>query len=298
LPLGLVAALVLPQVASMTQVAVGPLMAILLVISFLQLNESSKLAGRFSWSADMQRTLFLLLTVQLVLPIVVLLIMRELSVPVAWQIPITLVGAASCTTGGPSMVMMLGGNGGAAIRLLVCSTLALPFTAFPVLALLPLHSSYLMLTKTAAVLAMVVLGAYGVAWILRKLVIGAYNVEQREILDGLATIALVFIAVGLMASIHTSWDKPNLLMQTLFLACVVNFAYQILGLGLNRLFSMQLPVVWGVVTGNRAVAIFLTALPASTYQPFLLFIACYQIPMYLTPLLGNYFYRRYTQYAN
>jgi len=36
--------------------------------------------------------------------------------------------------------------------------------------------------------------------------------EQREVLDGLATIALVFIAVGLMAAIHTSWDKPNLLM--------------------------------------------------------------------------------------
>jgi len=323
LPLGLLAALAFPQFASLMQVAIAPLLVVLLVISFLQLNESSqsspffnvqlfgtRFSGRQSankrsvrswwvhtWSAELTRTLLLLLGIQLVLPIVVLLIMRVLSVPVAWQVPITLVGAASFITGGPSIVMMLGGNGGAAIRLLVISTLALPITAFPVLALLPLHSSHIMLVKTAIVLALVVLGALIVARLLRKYVLSAYNVKQRQVLDGLSAIVLAFIVLGLMAAIHTAWDQPDLLLKTLFWACVINFAYQVLGLGLNHLFSMKLPIVLGVMTGNRAVAIFLTALPASTYQPFLLFIACYQIPMYLTPLLGNYVYRRYTQNA-
>ncbi len=303
LPLGLLAALALPQLARLMQEAIGPLLVVLLVISFLQLNESSQASPVTDTrlhrllTADIKRTLLLLFAIQLVLPIVVLLAMRLLSVPVAWQVPVTLVGAASCITGGPSMVMMLGGNGAAAIRLLVVSTLALPITAFPVLALLPLHSSHIMLVRTAFVLTLVVLGAYVVARLLRKFVLNDYNEKQRAVLDGLAACLLAVIVLGLMAAIHTAWDEPGLLIKTLFWACLVNFAYQVIGLGLNHLFSMKLPIVLGVMTGNRAVAIFLTALPASTYQPFLLFIACYQIPMYLTPLLGNYVYRRYTQNA-
>jgi len=269
LPLGLLAALSLPQIAGMMQVTIGPLLALLLIISFLQLNDS-----------DQPNTS-----------------MRLLSVPVSWQVPITLVGAASFITGGPSIVMMLGGNGRAAIRMLIVSTLALPMTAFPVLALLPLHSSHIMLFRTALLLTLVVLGAYLSAKLLRRFVLSAYNTKQREVLDGIAAILLALIVLGLMAAIHTAWDKPGVLLNTLFWACIVNFSYQALGLGLNHLFSLNLPIVLGVMNGNRAVAIFLTALPASTYQPFLLFIACYQIPMYLTPLLGNYVYRRYTNNA-
>jgi len=318
LPLGLLAALAFPQFARFMQVTIGPLLVVLLVISFLQLNDSSqrtqavktrqsdrssngRQSARLWWSslssAEVKRALLLLFSIQLILPILVLLIMRAFSVPLEWQVPITLVGAASFITGGPSIVMMLGGNGSAAIRLLVFSTLALPVTAFPVLAMLPLHSSHIMLARTAILLALVVLGAFIVARILRKFVLGAYCEQQREVLDGLAAVVLALIVLGLMAAIHSAWAEPNLLLKTLFWACFINFTYQFIGLGLNHLFSMKLPIVLGVMTGNRAVAIFLTALPASTYQPFLLFIACYQIPMYLTPLLGNYVYRRYTQNA-
>ncbi|MEO1398544.1 MAG: hypothetical protein AAFU56_06720, partial [Pseudomonadota bacterium] len=40
-----------------------------------------------------------------------------------------------------------------------------------------------------------------------------------------------------------------------------------------------------IVAGNRNMALFLAALPAATTDPILLFIGCYQIPMYLTPIL-------------
>lgn len=291
LPLGLVVALLFPRLASLMQVAIGPLLAVLLVISFLQVNGR---AGNNTWSNQLIRSLFLLLCIQLILPVVLLLLMRLASVPVEWQIPVSLVAAASCITGGPAIVMMLGGNGRVAIRLLIVSTLALPLTAFPVLAMLPLHSSQGMLIQTALMLTLVVVGAYLVARAIRVYALGAYDQHQKQCLDGLSAIFLALIVLGLMAAIHTAWDDPYLLMVTLFWACVVNFAFQLLGLALNHLFSMNVPIVLGVMTGNRAVAIFLTALPASTYQPFLLFIACYQIPMYLTPLLGSYFYRTFS----
>ena len=50
-------------------------------------------------------------------------------------------------------------------------------------------------------------------------------------------------------------------------------------------------VSFGVLNGNRNIALFLAALPVGVTEPLLLFIACYQIPMYLTPLIGKPLYR-------
>lgn len=279
------------------QVAIGPLLAALLVISFLQINGRDVEVENIAKQHHLKQTLLLLLCTQLVLPIVLLLLMRSFGVPVDWQIPVTMVAAASFITGGPSIVMMLGGDGKVAIRLLIASTLALPLTALPVLAMLPLHSSHTMLIRTSVVLTLVVIGAYFVAKLIRRYLLAAWNTNQRHCLDGLSAILLALIVLGLMAAIHSTWDNPGLLVKTLFWACVVNFGFQILGLCINHLFSLNLPIVLGVMTGNRAVAIFLTALPASSYHPYLLFIACYQIPMYLTPLLGSFVYRRYSNHA-
>ena len=40
-----------------------------------------------------------------------------------------------------------------------------------------------------------------------------------------------------------------------------------------------------VTAGNRNIALFLVSLPAGVIDPVLLFIGCYQVPMYLTPIL-------------
>lgn len=293
LPLGLLAALLLPAVAEGMQSAIGPLLAALLLVSFLQIKEPQPNRAEKTWLAEFKPIIILLACFQIILPLMLVFLMRALLVPDAWMVPVALVAAASCITGGPSIVMMLRGNGVMAIRLLVCSTLALPVTALPVLALLPIVPSYSMLLKTALMLALVILGAYLIAKVLRKFVLGSYTESQKSVLDGVAAILLAMIVLGLMAAIHSAWDKPALLLTTLFWACVVNIGFQCIGLFLNTLFCLKLPIMCGVMGGNRAVAIFLTALPESVYQPYLLFIACYQIPMYLTPLLGGYFYRRY-----
>ena len=47
-----------------------------------------------------------------------------------------------------------------------------------------------------------------------------------------------------------------------------------------------------IVAGNRNIALFLIALPEETTRGLLIFIGCYQVPMYLTPLLMPGFYRR------
>lgn len=284
----------LPTLAGFVQLLIGPLLAALLVTSFLQVDVQLKslFTSRLAQNAG------LLLSMQLVLPLCVLAVLLLLGVPNQWLVPICLVAAASCITGGPSIVMMLGGDGAQAIRLLITSTLALPLTSFPIFALLPLNFSPGLLLRTSVMLTVVVLGSYFAARLLRRVWLGESQPMQRQSIDGVAALLLALIVVGLMSAIHTAWDKPKLLLLTLLLACVVNFGFQLIGLILNRLFSAKTPIMLGVLTGNRAVAIFLTALPAAVYQPYLLFIACYQIPMYLTPLLGSFYYRKFKDHAS
>ena len=45
-----------------------------------------------------------------------------------------------------------------------------------------------------------------------------------------------------------------------------------------------------IVAGNRNIALFLVALPAEITNPLLIFIGCYQVPMYLTPILMRRLY--------
>ncbi len=47
-----------------------------------------------------------------------------------------------------------------------------------------------------------------------------------------------------------------------------------------------------IVAGNRNLALFLGALPPETLETLLLFVGCYQVPMYLTPLVMARLYRR------
>lgn len=288
LPAGLVAALLLPKLALAIQSALLPLLALLLLISFLQINLQKSVA--FS-RTDWQLLLYVLL-MQLLLPVILFVGLQFVGVQREWLVPTVLVAAASCIAGGPSLVMMLRGNGAQAIRLLVVSTLLLPVTSIPVFALLQLHASTLMLWRTVAILFAIVLAAFFGAKTLRRYWLGPINSEQKALLDGLSAFVLAFLVIGLMAAIHTAWDRPLLILKTLLIATIVNFGLQLLGFVFDRIFGMQLPVTLGVMTGNRAVAILLTVLPVSVYQPYLLFIACYQVPMYLTPLFGQYIYKR------
>ena len=52
-----------------------------------------------------------------------------------------------------------------------------------------------------------------------------------------------------------------------------------------------LGVLAGIVAGNRNIALFLSVLPQATADELLLFIGCFQIPMYLTPILLGRFYQ-------
>ena len=117
--------------------------------------------------------------------------------------------------------------------------------------------------------------------------------RRTEALDGLMAITLAVIVIGLMAALGPALRAdPILVLKWLTAAMIANLGLQVGAYRLLKHFghkSSAAPLA--VVAGNRNFALFLIALPAATTEPLLVFLGCYQVPMYLTATLMRRFYR-------
>ena len=93
--------------------------------------------------------------------------------------------------------------------------------------------------------------------------------------------------IGLMSAVApTLAAQPMVLAGWLLLAVVTNLGLQLCAyLLLRNGHSPAYAAPLAIVAGNRNVAIFLIAASASQSEEFLIFLGCYQFPMYLTPIL-------------
>jgi hypothetical protein len=70
------------------------------------------------------------------------------------------------------------------------------------------------------------------------------------------------------------------------LVFAANFGLQLVAYRVTRtLVPPKRVAPLSIIAGNRNVALFLLALPMDVTDELLAFIGCYQLPMYLTPLL-------------
>ena len=98
-------------------------------------------------------------------------------------------------------------------------------------------------------------------------------------------LALALMVIGLMSAMHKPANDWLDIGQMLLLAVIINAGFQCLGVITASVMKQERSrkIGMGVVYGNRNIALFLAALPATQMEPLLLFIACYQVPMYVTP---------------
>ena len=136
-------------------------------------------------------------------------------------------------------------------------------------------------------LFVVIFGAVGVAFAIRHFRWREVSDPARGALDGLSAILLGIVVIGLMAAAGPALrETPLLFAGWLLFTIGLNFGLQIFA-------ARYFPVAnefrdlagTAVVAGNRNIALFLVALPETTTDALLLFIGCYQIPMYLTPIV-------------
>jgi hypothetical protein len=280
---GIAAGLALPGLAALLVPYIPHMVAGLLFLSALRIGPARM---RGSMRGNLTRTFGVLLVLQLAFPlalIAILSILGWLGSPFA--LAAVIIAMAPSISGAPNMVAMMGFAPEASMRFLLIGTAILPATVIPVLWLMPALGGFgdviLAALRLLVVIGLSALLAFGIRAVFWR----DPDPQELRALDGCSALLLAVIVVGLMSAVNGALlQEPALFWRWLGFVMVVNFGLQLLARLIVKGPSDHVAALT-VMTGNRNIALFLVALPEPVMAPLLIFVGCYQIPMYLTPLV-------------
>lgn len=287
---GLIAGLTSPVLADLLKPYLPELIALLLFLAALRIGPRPTI-GKFR---DIRRTIGTIFVYQLVAPLIALAAALVLGFAgTAAGLAMVLVLAAPPVTGAPNFTILMGRDPAAPMRILLLGTAVFPLTVVPVLWLLPAVPTIGGVFQAALQLLYVVFGAVGIAFALRIWVWPVMADRHRAALDGASAILLGVVVIGLMSAVGPALtEEPRRFTMWLSFAFLLNFGLQFVAAALMPVASPADRAGTSVVAGNRNIALFLVALPEEVMVELLLFIGCYQVPMYLTPILMRRFLAR------
>ncbi|MBX2824680.1 MAG: hypothetical protein KTR33_08115 [Gammaproteobacteria bacterium] len=287
---GLLAGLALQSVADLFKPSIPWLIALLLFTASFRIGHHSALGAL----SKLRRHFEITLIMQLCLPLLLLLVVVAFGWTGVYVTAMLLVAAAAPISGSPNLVIMLGHEPAAALRQLVVGTALLPLTALPVFLWLPELGELRAVMLACLRLLLVITMAAAAGFALRAWWKPDINDTEIQSVDGLSAILMAVVVVGLMSALgYALRHDPLSLVLMLVFVFVLNFGLQWVGSRVWRgRYGGEYAVPLSVISGNRNVALYLTALPASVTDELLLFVGCYQFPMYLTPMLLRRFYHQ------
>ena len=284
---GLLAGLTLPGLAAVLKPWLPHLVAFLLFLSAVRIGPARALGSL----GEARETLSVALVYQLALPLLALGLVFALGLSAyTMALVLILVLAAPPVTGSPNFTALMGHDPAPPMRVLILGTALFPLTVLPVLWALPgLGDASAVLT--AALRLILVIGlAVALGFAANRFVQPEDRLERLRAVDGASAITLGVVVVGLMSALGPALKtEPQTVAVWLAFAISLNFGLQVLAWRATGVAG------YAIQAGNRNIALFLVALPPEVTDPILIFIGCYQIPMYLTPIvMGPLYFRKLT----
>jgi ACR3 family arsenite transporter len=280
---GLVVGILLPGLAGMVRGVLPELVACMLGVAALRIGPT---AARGSL-ADIHVSLRLVAAYQLLLPLVLAAVFLTFGLGGTLATAMVLMAAAPSISGSPNLTIMTGHDPAPALRLMIAGVALLPLTVAPVFLLWPIFGSFGAIALASGKLLLLIGCSSAAAFVIRQRFFPKPGVETLGVIDGVSALLMAVLVIGLMSALGPAIiQTPGLVGLTLLAAFAINFSLQIAAFMLTGGRGHERSrVAWSIIAGNRNIALFLVALPAAITDPLLLFIGCYQIPMYLTPIL-------------
>ncbi len=287
---GLLVGILFPQLAIATKSYLAEIMIGLLFFAALRIGPKEAL-GNLS---GIKKTIAVIVLYQLIVPCIAIVVFNMFGWTGMVPMAIVLMLAASPISGSPNLTIMVGGNPAPSLRLLVLATAALPITVVPVFAFSQLFgSSDAVFFAALKLLAIIVLSS-SAAFLVRATLLKNPGPEALSAMDGVSAFLMAVLVVGLMSAFGPAlFQEPMRLLQILAIVICVNIGLQFTSLFCMKHFlESDQRTAFAIGAGNRNMALFLAALPLEITNPLLLYVACYQIPMYLTPYIMGRIYQR------
>lgn len=281
---GLVVGIAFPAMARAMAPAIVPLVAVMLVLAAVREGPGAVVVAR----PALRRVAVGALVLQGALPVVVgaaLFFAGWLDHPLG--IATVLAVSASPITGAPGLAVLSNADAGHALRHLAVGTVLLPITAIPALTLLPVFPTPEAILWAVGRLLVLLAVCLVASVVLLRLCPGLSRPEARPALGGLMALAMGIVVIGLMSEIRPALVAAPGELAAVFALAVALYLAQTLGAwGVVRGNSHPARAkAIAILAGNRNLALFLAAIPSEAAAPLMVFIGCYQVPMYLTPLL-------------
>lgn len=283
LVLGLLAGLASPAAATALRPWIGEMVALLLALTAFRVGPRAALSGL----AGIRRGLTAVAGLQVAAPLAAF---AGLSAAGLMETPFALATvlmlSAPPVTGSPNFAIMVGADPAPAVRILTLGSALFPITVLPILWLLPQLGGFDAALGASLTLIVVILGAVGAGFLARALFRRDLSAAATESLDGASALVLAVVVVGLMAAIGPlARSDPLTLLGWMAAVLALNLGLQIAAFAVLRRAGAADAAPIAIIAGNRNIALFLIALAGPVTDPLLIFIGCYQAPMYLTPLL-------------
>lgn len=281
---GLLAGLTLESLAQALRPWLPELVALLLFLSALRIGPARALGSL----AEARATLGLIAAYQLALPLIALTgVLATGYGGHAMGMILVLLLSAPPVTGSPNFTALMGHDPAPPMRVLILGTALFPLTVLPVLWALPQLGDATAVLAAAARLIAVIGAAVALGFAANRLIRPDSNPERLRATDGASAIVLGVVVVGLMSALGPALrTEPQTVALWLAFAVAVNFTLQVIAWRITGIAG------YAIQSGNRNIALFLVALPPEVTDPILIFIGCYQIPMYLTPMVMARLYGR------
>ena len=286
---GLIAGITLPNLAEALRPYLPPMIALLLFLAAFRIGPSAVLSGLRS---DVS-TFRIVLIYQVAIPICVLgLTVLTGTMGTTAALAAILMFTAPSITGSANFALLMKLKPDSALRLTMIGTVLFPLTVLPILLMLPELDIRSVLTASARLISVVLL-AGGAAFFLRRGKLKTLTDAQQSNIDGASSLLLAVIVIGLMSAVGPLIKTtPLVFLGWVLFTAFLNFGAQIVAWGtIAKRARPEDRAAYSIVAGNRNIALFLVALPPEITDTLLAFIGCYQIPMYLTPILFGRLYR-------
>lgn len=288
---GLAAGILLPDLAGTLSLWLPQLVIGIIFLAALRLSPGD-IRGLFS---NTGKSLGLILILQLALPLCVLAVVYatgQQNTPLA--LVLILFASAPPILGSPNLSAIMGLNAALAMQILIIGTVLLPLTVLPVFWLLPALGAFENILYAALRLFLSIMLAGTGALVVRRLVLPRPTAAAVKSMDGASVIGLSVVVIALMPAVAGAATSNTSAFALWFLAAlVVNFGTQIAAYHITR---TRMPTreagTVSFIAGNRNIALFFTALPPEITAPLLVFLGCYQVPMFFTPIVMRRFYAR------
>ncbi|MEH6520420.1 hypothetical protein [Sulfitobacter sp.] len=291
---GLAAGLMLPALAQAMTPWLPLMIAALLTITALRIGHAAARGA----ASDLRWGLGAVGVLQLGVPLFclgVLTFFGYAQTPAG--LALVLATSAPAISGSTNLALLLGLDAGRMMQIMVLGTATFPITVLPILMLSPQIGTFVDVLQSASFVLLVILCATALGFTLRATFYPSPSRTQIQTLDGASVLAFSVIVIALMAPLnHAIQTEPLQVALWALLAFSISYGLQaatLLALRGSALSAVSGPLAIGA--GNRNIALFLVALPPETLAPVLIFIGCWQLPMYLTPILLPKLYRKVLQ---